>query len=235
MVLAMPAVGQAAVTVGAFPAPTSPLPPPNDQPPCAGGGPAVDLMQFTTAAGAPSYVVPAGGGVITSWSTSVTAGTGTVKLRVFSASSSATQITPIGESDPVTLTTASSPPFPARISVGAGDKLGFSIAGSYFLGCANSSADGANEIQIALTGPVGQPESTLQVQPVQTKTPALMNVSAILEPDVDKDRYGDETQDKCLKSPGSADGCPALQLSKPKANAKKGSATIAAAVGARAS
>jgi hypothetical protein len=232
MCLLVPAITQAATTVGASPPPASPFPPPNDQAPCSTGGIAsgFDLMQDTTAAGAPSYVVPSGGGVITSWRTTASAGTGTVKLRVFSPDSTGGVITPVGESDPVTVTPASTPPFPTRISVSGGEKLGLTVTNSSqdFTGCANSSADNANEAQLALSGPLNSQEPSLQAPPGSSKTAVLLNVSASVEPDADGDGYGDETQDHCLGKEGTLDGCPTLELGKSKANAKKGTATITA-------
>jgi len=36
----------------------------------------------------------------------------------------------------------------------------------------------------------------------------LLDVSATLEPDADNDGFGDETQDKCIGTAGTANGCP---------------------------
>jgi hypothetical protein len=35
-----------------------------------------------------------------------------------------------------------------------------------------------------------------------------LNAQAVVEPDTDRDVFGDETQDKCVGTPGTANGCP---------------------------
>jgi Ca2+-binding RTX toxin-like protein len=183
LVVLAPATAQAAVTVG-------------QSPPSAGAptacGPTTDFadaVQLSSASGNP-YVVPAGGGVITSWRTSVATGSLQVKLRVFTGN--ATAITPLAESAVESITPGGQTQFPTRVPVGGGELLGFAFMGDA-TGCANNGAAAGDVIGIAVpSGPLGQSEAV-----DGTGSNFLLNISANLEPDLDKDGFGDETQDQC--------------------------------------
>src|SRR5262245_28131133 len=49
-------------------------------------------------------------------------------------------------------------------------------------------------------------------------------LQARLEPDADKDGFGDESQDKCLGKPGTVNGCPSAKKCKKKKKKGKGAA-----------
>ena len=77
---------------------------------------------------APSYTVPAGGGVITSWSTFAPLGGAVVKLGVFRpAGPPQDTYTTVGASPPQTLVAGSLNSFATSIPVQAGDTLGLLI------------------------------------------------------------------------------------------------------------
>jgi hemolysin type calcium-binding protein len=188
-----PAASQAATTIGQSP-PTAGTP----QPDCTSGGALTDIVQLSNTSGN-SYVVPAGGGVITSWRTSTGMGSAAMKLRLFRGNASA--VTPVAESATETLT-ASTGTFLARISVSGGELLGYAINTTANTSqCLNTGAAGGDVIGIASAGPIGQSEM------VANGPTVLANVSANLEPDADKDGFGDETQDLCPTQAGTQGPC----------------------------
>ncbi len=221
---AVAAPAQAATTIGLSP---PPLPPPSEPPfYCTTSGADLDVAQIGTGPGVTPYTVPAGGGVITSWETTSLGSDGWVRLRVFNTASST--ITPVGESDRVDLVVAPPMSHPTRIKVSGGERLGLSINSQGAYGCLFSSDNANNQIGFSQSGPLGQTATLADGARFQ----GLVSVSAVVEPDADTDGFGDETQDKC---PGVTDlesgGCLTVVLGKPKLNAKKGTATIAATVG----
>jgi hypothetical protein len=197
MVAATPA--QAAVTVGQSP------PSGSGQPSCTTGGAFVDEAQVENVSGN-SYAIPPGGGVITSWKTSTTSGTAQAKLRVFThgaiASDGSTTITPVGESAVEDITQTSPPQFPTRITVHEGEVIGFSINTAGSSNCLYGGNAAGDLIGGVTSGPLGQ------TQPSGTGPQYLVNVSAVLEPDADKDDYGDETQDLCPTDALRQTACP---------------------------
>jgi hypothetical protein len=153
----------------------------------------------------PSYVVPAGGGVITSWRSGGFDGNRDLALRVYTGDPSGTSFTPVAESPTETFPIGMSPSFPTRIPVAGGEMLGLHIpVGLAVNGCVYVDAGIGNKASIAdAVMPVGQAE---------THTMALdwrLNVSAVLEPDADHDGFGDETQDGCPTDPATQGACPA--------------------------
>jgi hemolysin type calcium-binding protein len=181
LVALAPATAHAATTIGQSP------PSVGTPVTCNSGAKFDDIFQLGTATGN-SYTVPPGGGVITSWRTSLTAGSLQEKLRVFTGNAGA--VTPVAESALESVSSGGTPTFLTRIPVAGGEFLGLSAMGSS-TGCANSGAAAGDVIGVASpSGPVGQSEAVLA-----TGGNALVNVAANLEPDADKDLFGDETQD----------------------------------------
>jgi hypothetical protein len=75
-------------------------------------------------------------------------------------------------------------------------------------------------------GPEPQPPESFMTS---TFNGVIIDLSAQLEPDTDRDVYGDETQDKCVGSAGPFNGCPnELTLGTPKR--KKGKLKVTATV-----
>lgn len=156
---------------------------------CSSGGVFADVVQVSSTTG-PSYVVPAGGGVITGWRVGLTAGTGQAKLRLFSPVST-TAVTPVAESAVETILANSAlPPFQTRITAAGGEALGFSFNGdNTTAGCANIGVTASDVIAAGPAQNIGVSEAVAPAANI------LANVSAILEPDADKDGFGDESQD----------------------------------------
>jgi hypothetical protein len=150
-----------------------------------------DLIQVRATEGNP-FVVPAPGGVITSWRTVVVSGSMTASLRLFTGNE--TQVVPVAESASVSATPASSGPFPTRLSVSGGEILGmkaFSPGGE--IGClAGPTLPTGAPYLMAFLPPLalGQPEPV-----INSLGGVLVSVAANVEPDSDADGFGDETQD----------------------------------------
>jgi hypothetical protein len=183
-VLALPASASAAVTIGA-----------------TGGNGAADCppdftwAQDSTAVGSPSYVVPAGGGVITSWShdRGPALATAQVRLKIFRKTGSNTYLT-VGQSDFETLTAAGVNIFATQVEVEGGDILGFRLTAAD-TSCRRSGSTG----DLAVASGPAQPDPPIGSSVSFGSVGAfLLNLAATVEPDCDGDGLGDETQDPAL-------------------------------------
>jgi hypothetical protein len=195
LVLALASQARAATQLGQI-APTNP----NG---CAEG----NLLQFTIDSGT-SYEVPPGGGVITQWQSMgrmPSAGTGRFQVWRFIPT---VGYALVGRSAVESFTAGAAPLYPVRIPVLAGDILGLHVDG--VAGCEFSTAS-MNDVE-------GFDSSILDPAPGDTLpfftgvTPRRENVAARLEPDLDADGFGDETQDNCLGQTGPNNGCPGPSL-----------------------
>lgn len=101
--------------------------------------------------------------------------------------------------------------FSSRIPVQAGDRLGlFGVGGSAVgtLYCAPSGSSNPANIVGAAEGSIASGSTA-----AFTEVPTLrLPVTATVEPDVDHDGYGDETQDKCPQSAATQLACPTITL-----------------------
>jgi hypothetical protein len=167
-----------------------------------GGTPFIDIQAATGAA--PNYAVPAGGGVITSWTIAGNGlATGDVEFKVFRPPGFNWLVVARSPSVPVPAT-ATTATFAARMPVIANDVLGL------------MSLDGAPACLIQSASSSDLVEQGTTDEPPGSFTHAAsglgnerVNVSARLEPDIDSDGFGDETQDQCPGVPGPVNGCPA--------------------------
>jgi len=120
----------------------------------------------------------------------------------------------VGEASGGALSLNGSNTYSARIPVQAGDYLG--IAGSPYAAFCETK-DAADTFADAVGGtPVGS------IFRVENATGLQVPITARVEPDVDGDGYGDETQDQCPQSAAYQSACPvvtvsSLSLSHPKA------------------
>jgi hypothetical protein len=153
-------------------------------------------------AGPPSYVVPSQG-VITAWQHRAHASGGDGRLLVWDGPA-VSPLTLVGRSEIEVYTGGQLQSFPTRIPVSGGDVLGLRVhsmnAGCTFFTGAGDTAIGRGGAPDIVPGDSMTTTSTLPNQRV--------NVSATLEPDADGDGFGDETQDQCLGTAGTASGCP---------------------------
>jgi hypothetical protein len=158
------------------------------------GGAGYTLVQDAVASD-PTYTVRAGGGVLTSWSSSANGdATTTLRLKVYRRTADPSMFTTTGESAVSQVLVAGDlNTFPTRVPVQADDILGLSVLTGISPACVFNSAGVGNQVRQGNGDPsvntgeiLGSPGSSLRV-----------NVSAVLEPDADHDGYGDETQDGC--------------------------------------
>jgi hypothetical protein len=192
--VALPASASAEVTIGA-----------------TGGDGAADCppdftwAQDSTAVGSPAYAVPAGGGVITSWShdRGPALATAQLRLKVFRKTAPNTYLT-VGQSDFETLAAAGVNTFATRVEAQGGDILGFRITAAP-ISCDRSGS--TDDLAVASgplqpDPPVGSPVSFGEVGAF------LLNLAATVEPDADHDGFGDETQDQCSTNRTTQGPCP---------------------------
>ena len=162
------------------------------------------LIQFQRQAGStPSYTVPAGGGVITSWSHMAPDPIGfaeTMALQMLRPAGG-TQFTVIGQSAVQSIINAPNS-FPTRIPVQAGDVLGLYVQHQGNVAYCQEAAplfnadDKTREINATQNPAVG---TTLNF--TGNEQAARLDASAQIEADVDRDGFGDETQDTCVGTP----------------------------------
>jgi len=157
-------------------------------------------------------------GVITSWSYQASATAGQLKLKVADPEGN-NQFTVVGESDVETATANMVNTFLTRISVSALDVIGITPV-TNGIPCIRGMAAGYSysafvmgaDVPPGSTGTFNPPASGVQI-----------DVAAALEPDADDDGFGDESQDQCLGSGGSTDGCPVVaDTDPPEARITKG-------------
>ena len=158
--------------------------------------PDFNRVQDSTAPTSPSYAVPAGGGVITSWSHDAAAGLASeMRLKVFRKTGASAYLT-VGHSLVVPLTSPGLKTFETQISVQAGDRLGIRT-GASLTGCLHAGISG-DQVRVSATVDADpEPGDTALFNPLPV-TESRLNVSATVEPDCDHDGLGDETQDPLI-------------------------------------
>jgi hypothetical protein len=172
----------------------------------------------------PAYSVPAGGGVITSWSTNGLANGsgGQATFKVF-RSVGGTSFLVTGTDVTRNLPTSGLSTFPVRIPVTGEETLGIHTPSAsircYFSGSGTMRYGGD-----ASNPPVG---STVNAN---YSAAVRLNVSAVLEPDGDRDGYGDETQDRCPADASTQGPCGG---SGPGGGGGNGSPSLLSRVGAK--
>ena len=168
--------------------------------------------------GAPSYVAPSAG-VITSYSVRASANPGAVRLVVFGPSPTIGHRTVVALSAQSTVVVNTVNTFPTRVSVAAGQSIGLNNSANGMLcwggGVAGDEVDAVTPFDPSTSTDFGggNPQAGKRV-----------NISAVLEPDVDGDLYGDLTQDLCPQSRLTQAACPAPDTTVTK-KPKKRSAT----------
>ena len=106
--------------------------------------------------------------------------------------------------------------FPARLSVQAGDRVGFDLRfapGDLLLlsGVKGGSGSYTGVVAGGIWPDGGSPASyqSFDGGPPSFATPVYLPMNVTVEPDVDGDGYGDEAQDGCPSSPASHGALPA--------------------------
>jgi hypothetical protein len=167
-----------------------------------------EVEQIATGPGTPSYVVPPGGGVITSWSfRAMGAGTAYMELDEYvNGNGGVVSDTLVQKFSPGELKTT-----PTRNPVYGGEHLGVAVNGPAPAFRSANSGDLAK-----LTGPPiiipggggGGGGGPIPAGPGQQPGGTLVDMAVTLEPDADHDEYGDLTQDLCPTDPKHQDACP---------------------------
>lgn len=167
----------------------------------------------TQAAGQPSYVAPRRG-VLTSFSHLANGQAGTVQLIVFADGPTATQKTVAATSPKLTVATNKLNTFAVRVPIRTGQKLGIGFSATN-MACA-TAADFAGDSTLVKAS--FDPDTSRTFVADGTLSSAghtfRPNISAVLEPDVDKDGYGDVTQDGCPQSAHLTVACPDTKITK---------------------
>ena len=189
--LLAPSSGLAATTIGQSP--------PTDGAPvvCAAGSAHV---QDGVNGGVP-YIVPPGGGVITSWSHDAAATPGTMALATFREELGATNYSPLAESQAETITPSTKNTFDTRIPVIGGELIGLHVVTGQVMCRHFTNLTGDFDFWDMAPPPPGSGVNSYG----QAQERYRLNVSAVIEPDADGDGFGDETQDGCPNDPRGTD------------------------------
>jgi hypothetical protein len=157
----------------------------------------------TAVGGSPGYAVPGGYGVITSWSfKGYSSNPGTGRLLVWRPTGTADQYTLTHKSPVESFIASTIATFPVQFPVEPNDVLGLACSQP---GLLLSTLPG-DVIRYVTTG-TEPAEGSVQTLSGMLNEDRLL-VSANVEPDTDKDTFGDETQDKCIGTAGQFNGCP---------------------------
>jgi RTX calcium-binding nonapeptide repeat (4 copies) len=164
--------------------------------PIRGCGSGAYLMQSATAAD-PRYAVPSGPyGVITSWrfqGYSMGAGPGTGRLFVWRPTAAPNQFIYVDSTRPEIFVGGMVRTFATRLPVQVGDILGMVAPEPCLLGLPGQPA--GDEVRYFLSAtepPKGSTQTTTGLLPAER-----ILIAANVEPDSDRDGFGDETQDQC--------------------------------------
>jgi hypothetical protein len=188
---------------------------------CTGtaGESVASLVSISHGAGSPLPVAAPVSGVITEWKTTVQLGEGPVPpeaqeligplyrqgLQVYRPAGG-NSYTLVGESLGGPLNLSGTTSSPARVPVQAGDHLG--LGGTFLTVYCPETGDAGDVAGLI----VGTP-SIGSTKEVELGTEAQVPVVAKIEPDVDGDGYGDETQDLCPQSATYQTACPVVTIS----------------------
>jgi hypothetical protein len=162
-----------------------------------------------------SYTTPFAG-VITSWSTNANSNPGSLTLLAFTPTGVVDGYTLSTKSPTVAVTPNTVNTFATRIPVGAGKVLGLHNTGED-MGCGFTGHPTGSVI----VGSLFNPETETAFAGNGLSQGWAVNVRAILEPDVDGDRFGDVTQDGCPRSAQTQAPCPAPVTTVTKKPAKQ--------------
>jgi len=151
-----------------------------------------------------AYVAPTDG-VITSWAHRAGAEPPEIHFRVLRQRAGTSFFTLVGESASTPQIAFALNESPIRIPVRSGDAIGFLIgpsAAAYH--CASTAITGEAEIWFYTPNPLGSDEALF----VGPNHGYRFDISAQLEPDADRDGFGDETQDRCPNDASTEGACP---------------------------
>jgi hypothetical protein len=213
LALVFPAIAPAAQTIGQTGAPDFP---------CSNRA----FVQRDLTSG-PSYS-PSSYGVITAWSAQANDNAGqTLQLAVFRQDSGVLQYTILRRDSVRTLANLNglNTYTGLRLPIDAGQLIGVYQPPGSTADCEFNPGGGNN---VAFS-PLGDPPDNVPTDYDGLDSGWRVNAQAVVEPDADRDVFGDETQDRCVGTAGPFSGCPSeVTLGKPKG--KKGKIIVTATV-----
>jgi hypothetical protein len=157
-------------------------------------------LQTQTAPGSVPYVVPAGGGVITSWTFRDVTKATAARLRLFEPGPGAGQYTLIAETPYRDFNLGETATTLTQIPVAAGVHLGIAVTAADQQYYTLNSGDKVSS-NFDVLAPIGASQLLTE------SDGRHVNIAATLEPDADHDGYGDETQDACPSDPTQQLNC----------------------------
>lgn len=171
-------------------------------------------ISLTNGPGDPLPAAIPASGVITQWKSRVVTGVPQGELlqalQVFRPTSTLKTYVLVGESSPASIFSGSPNTFPTRIPVHAGDRLGLTTVGGTINETLFCSTTNTGDVM----GTAASAASLNSMLAFPTETPkAQVPVVATVEPDVDGDGFGDETQDACPQSAAFQIPCPVVHFS----------------------
>jgi hypothetical protein len=183
------------------------------------------LVQSATEGG-PAYTVPPGPyGVITSWSFQGfggDAGPGTGRLFIWRPTAAPNQFIYVDSTSPEIFVAGVVKTFAARLPVQAGDILGMVASKPCLLGGPGRPVGDEVRYFGSATEPLkGSTQTTTNVE-----SGWRILIAANVEPDSDRDGFGDETQDQCPTDATSQGPCPQPPAPPPPPTCKGKPATI---------
>jgi hypothetical protein len=168
----------------------------------------------TSTAVPPRYEIP-GDGVLTSWRTfsTVLANVGPERLKVVTPVSATTfKVVAVSEYvNAFSTVDNANTPWPTRIPVRTGDLIALGVgpvtSTQTMPHCLFNHSTADWRSKVGLDDPPAP--TVLSWGPAPgSPTTYRVSVSAVLEPDLDHDGFGDESQDRCIETAGTENGCP---------------------------
>lgn len=157
------------------------------------------VVQAADELGGPSYAIPPGGGVISSWSAQVVTAveaSGPIDLNIVRTTSDPTQdlIVAQDQQNPGNVTAKQVKTFTTRLPVSGGDRLGVYVPSPDAI-AAQGGSTGSGDIR--QNGDVELAPGTTPQFTSDFASHSHLELSAVVEPDADHDNFGDVTQDAC--------------------------------------
>jgi hypothetical protein len=162
-------------------------------------------LQLAKAPGDTAPITVPAAGVVTAWTTRLVS-TETVtlqRMRVFRATGNSNEFTNVAET-PYEVVSQGVHTFETRISVQAGDRFG---AWGPFGSLTCTTSNPADSL-----GTFSGDATEGSTHTFSASSGEQVAISAVVEPDVDGDGYGDETQDKCPQKATLQTPCPTITL-----------------------
>ena len=180
-------------------------------------GPAIQVILQESATAPTTYTAPTPG-VLTSYSHNARTGfTGNLRLLAFTPQGPGA-FAQVGKSGFNLIAAGVLNTFPVRVPVPAGAVLGLQADNPDLLCADNAPGLGTIRVSSLASYDPDAPAGNFTGGPAAGY---YMNLSAVLEPDVDGDGYGDVSQDLCPQSKLSQAACPAPDTTVTKAPKKK--------------